>query len=222
MKLWGVLLIDALLYVVLMAVVCNPSWKKYYIPAKCANSLGFVAMLFLGMAVSGDAHQFWRMLPGFFCCFAGDIFMACYNLWRRKIHFLMGVATFLAAHICLVRWLCIRQPLRLEDLLFPAIAVLLIFGMTASKKIHTGRLRPFIIVYAFFVALLFSKGVHVLHMEMTVPACMIASGTALFLVSDISILFLYFYRGKNKAVHIFNLTAYYAAMYLLAGHLFAL
>ena len=41
-------------------------------------------------------------------------------------------------------------------------------------------------------------------------------GSFLFMISDISILFLYFYKNKSRKVHLFNLTTYYVGIFLLA------
>lgn len=44
-------------------------------------------------------------------------------------------------------------------------------------------------------------------------------GAALFWVSDLLILFLYFYEKKHVAVHIANLLTYYYAMFLIGASL---
>ena len=88
----------------------------------------------------------------------------------------------------------------------------------AKKNIHTGKLRPFIMIYAFFVALFFSKGMHLAITDFSVPNLMIAVGSGLFFASDISILFLYFYKSKGVKIHIFNLATYYYGMLLLASN----
>jgi hypothetical protein len=106
------------------------------------------------------------------------------------------------------------------EFVFPVAAVLFIFGMTSLKQIHTGRLRPFILMYSFFVALFLSKAVHLLMSGFSLQNEVIAGGAALFALSDISILFLYFARKKGNAIHVFNLVTYYAGMFLLASGLY--
>lgn len=216
----GMLITYSVIFTLLAAVVCHMEWKKYYIWAKALNSLAFLAV-FVGAAyISGEILQFWLMLPAFFCCFAGDIFMALYNRYRKRIHFLMGLGIFLAGHLCFVRWLCILQNISAIDLLLPIFAVLLTWYLVSRKDIHTGRLKPFILLYAFFVAQFCVKGQHLAISNPSLPNAMIAVGSALFLASDISILFLYFRKRKGVFVHLFNLATYYYGMFLLASQLF--
>lgn len=208
-----------LAFAVIVAVVCRPEWKKkYYLGAKILNSAAFVAVFLISTYISGAIHSFWLMLPGVLFCFAGDVFMALYNRQRKRGHFLMGVFLFLSGHLCFVRWLCSMQTISIFDLVIPVLAVLLAWYLVSRKDIHTGRMKPFIILYAFFVALFFSKGQHLAWSEPTEAYIMIAVGSALFFVSDISIIFLYFQKRKGVAVHIFNLTTYYGAMFLLTSH----
>ena len=45
---------------------------------------------------------------------------------------------------------------------------------------------------------------------------LVLAGAALFWISDLLILFLYFYHTKHPAVHVANLLTYYYAMFLIA------
>lgn len=215
----GMLIGCLLAFAVIVAVVCRPEWKKkYYLGAKILNSAAFVTVFLISIYISGKVHSFWLMLPGILFCFAGDIFMALYNRQRKRLYFLMGVGLFLSGHLCFARWLCSMQTISIFDLVIPVLAVLLAWYLVSRKDIHTGRMKPFIILYAFFVALFFSKGQNLAWSEPTEAHIMIAVGSALFFVSDISIIFLYFQKRKGVAVHIFNLATYYGAMFLLASH----
>lgn len=216
----GMLLGYSLVFGILLAVVCNETWKKrYYIWAKGVASLGFVIVFAASVYERGKNGQLWLMLPALFCCFAGDILMAAYNRYRKKIHFLMGLFIFLVGHLCFVSWLCKMQPIELVDFVIPVLAVALTWGLTSLKKVHTGKLRPFILLYSFFVALFFAKGLRLVLTQFSISTLMIAVGSFLFFVSDISILFLYFYKKKGYGVHIFNLVTYYYGIFLLATNL---
>ena len=215
----GMLIGYSAVFAVLTAVACRPEWKqKYYIAAKTICSLAFGAIFLIASRKSGDDGQFLLMLPAFFCCIAGDVFMAVYNRYRKRRYFIGGLLTFLAGHLFFVRWLCQRQHLQIVDFLIPVFGVALAWMLMAKKNIHTGKLRPFIMIYAFFVALFFSKGMHLAITDFSVPNLMIAVGSGLFFASDISILFLYFYKSKGVKIHIFNLATYYYGMFLLASN----
>lgn len=213
------LTVYSVLFAMLAAVAYRTEWKKYYIPAKGVSSLAFLVIFFVAGYQSEDAGMFRSMLPAFFCCFVGDILMAAYNRCRKRIYFLTGMGIFLAAHLCFVRWLCGIQRLTAGDLVFPVLSVLLAWRLTSRKDMHTGKLKPFILFYTFFVALFFTKGMHLAAGQPSTQYFMIAAGSALFFVSDLSLLFLYFSRKKGYGVHLFNLAAYYYGMFLLAVNL---
>ncbi len=200
----------------LFAAVLRPAWKNYYIAVKTVCSFSFLAVLAVSAVCGEREAQFMRMLPAFFCCLAGDVFLAFYNRFRRRPQFLAGLFCFLAGHIGFVRWLCAGRPLRAGDMLFPAAAVLLALGLTGGTYLHTGRLRPYIALYTFFVALFFTKGVSLPAAEPGTASLFTAAGAALFFLSDFSILFLYFGRRKGPWLHVFNLATYYYGMFFLA------
>ena len=216
----GMLVGYTIVFAMIALVSSNVELKRrYYLWAKVLNSTAFMVIFFLSVYISGDVYSFWLMLPAFFCCFVGDIFMAMYHRQRKRLNFLLGLFLFLAGHLCFIRWLCSIQKITVADLLIPVLGVLIAWKLMARKDIHTGRLKPFILLYTFFVALFFVKGQHLAICHPMASYIMVAIGSALFLASDISILFLYFQKRKGPAVHIFNLATYYYAMFLLASHL---
>ncbi len=214
---WGMLVIYSVVFAALVAVVCGREESSYYIGAKILNSLAFLAVFAFAVVQSGKREALPQMLPAFLCCFAGDIFMALYNRSRRKRYFLAGLFVFLIGHLCFVGWLCGMQTLTWGDSLAALCAVAGAYGLCLLPGMKTGRLKPFILIYAFFVALFFFKGLR-LALAFPLPSnCFAAVGSALFFVSDISILFLYFWKKKSTAVHLFNLGTYYYGMFFLAS-----
>lgn len=216
---WILLAGYSMVFAVLAAVACRKQWKRYYVWAKVAASASFLVVLAAAAYRGGSVYWFYRMLPAFLCCFFGDILMAEYNISHRRIFFITGLSVFLAGHLFFVRWLCTLQPLGTEDFVFPVTAVALTYCLTSVKSIHTGKLKPAILVYSFFVALFFSKGVHLAVAQTSLCSFWIAAGSMLFLMSDISILFLYFRKRKGCGLHLFNLATYYYGMFFLAVHL---
>ena len=213
------LLAYSMVFALLAAVVCHREWGGCYIWAKIVSSLAFFAVFVISARISGQSAVFFRMLPAFLCCFVGDIFMAVYNRTRRKPYFLLGLVIFLGGHLFFVRWLCGMQRISVTDILLASVAVAVACGLCGMEGMHTGRLRPFVLVYTFFVALFFVKAWRLALVNPALPAFLAAVGSALFFVSDISILFLYFWKKKSTAVHLFNLATYYYGVFLLASHL---
>lgn len=219
MLFWGMFFVYTILFGVLTAVVWQEKRKKYYLAAKGMNSLAFLVVLFVSGAVSGELMQLVLMFPAFLCCFAGDILLAVYHRSQKSSYFLLGLVIFLAGHICFVRWMCRAQKLTITDFWFPAAAVFIVLCLMRLPGMHTGRMKPFILIYTFFVAMLFAKGIHLAVSVPSLQTVMAAAGGTLFLASDISILFLYFYKGSGRKVHVFNLGTYYYGMYLLSANL---
>lgn len=200
----------------LAAVACRAAWKKYYLAAKAGCSLAFLAVFFAAYGLTQDREACLLMLPAFLCCLAGDILLAVYRSRKQKRYFILGLAVFLLGHVFFIRWMCESQRLTGADFVFPAAAVLLIWFLVSGEGWHTGKIRPLILLYTFFVSLLFSKGAHIALGTGGVQSWLAAAGGALFLLSDASILFLYFYKKPGKGIHLFNLITYYYAMFLLA------
>lgn len=214
---FGMFFIYAVLLGIFLNSVKNAEYKKYYVGKKTAQSAAFLAVFLISFGRNHGIMEFWLMMPAFVCCFAGDVLLAFYNKYRKKKIFALGLLSFLAGHLFFIRWLNRMQPPQWIDFLFPAAAVCLIFYATGTKSFHTGRLRPCILIYTFFIAYLFSKSLRIAVSEPCVFHSVCALGSTLFLVSDILILFLYFYKKKSKKVHIFNLLTYYLGIFFLAS-----
>ena len=44
------------LFLILIGTCYRKSWKAWHVPAKCANSAGFIALLLAGLALRGKGH----------------------------------------------------------------------------------------------------------------------------------------------------------------------
>ena len=187
-----------------------------YMPEKTLCSLCFVAVAAVCAVMGSRPEAFWRLLPALLCCVVGDVVLALYNHLRRPGLFLAGLGAFLAGHALFVWGLCRLQPV---DWLVPLAAVLGAVGaavLSGMPGMRTGRMRPWVILYAAFVSALLGKGLQ-LAFGVAQPWCfLVLAGAALFWVSDLLILFLYFYHAKHPAVHVANLLTYYYAMFLIA------
>ena len=146
-----------------------------------------------------------------------DVFLAFYNKYKKRRIFAFGLLAFLVGHIFFIRWFAQIQPIDIADFIVPLFGVGITYYLTTGKIFHTGRLRPFVIIYAFFVTFLAEKSVRIALSFHSAAHLLAGIGGVLFLMSDISILFLYFWKKRNKKIHLFNLYTYYAGIYLLAS-----
>lgn len=197
--------------------VRKPDYKKTYLVRKTIQSLAFLAVLALSWRICGQTFLFLQLLPAFLCCLIGDVLLALYNKFRKKRMFATGLCVFLAGHLFFLHRMSSMQTFAWTDLIFPACGVVIAAVMTGSKSFHTGRLRPCILIYTFFVSALFAKSVHVAWSMPDAFHVTAAVGCLLFFASDFSILFLYFYKTRDIRIHLFNLASYYMGMFFLAS-----
>lgn len=205
------------LFLILIGTCYRKSWKAWHVPAKCANSAGFIALLLAGLTLRGNSAFIYSLLPPFLLCFLGDFFLALCQGKDSRVLLLGGLASFLTAHILFIVCFLNLSAFHWTDLIISSAAVAVTWGLTRLKGMHVKDMLPYVLCYAFFVGLLFSKGL------LLAAACRFASGTAwiaagafLFFISDGIILFLYFYDKQWKLGKFFNLLFYYGGMLCLA------
>ena len=190
---------------------------------KVLTSCGFMALACYFGWMAGFPKLFWLMLPAFGLCFVGDVFMALTDNaaegggWNDKV-FLVGVAAFALAHLGFIGALTVVQPFSPFEPIVPVCCLMLAVGLTRLPKMETGSLTRFIYVYAVLVSWLFSKTlVWLLVAGPSAATVMATTGGLLFLLSDMLLLFIYFYQKKFKPVRFLNLFTYYLAMGLLSA-----
>lgn len=187
-----------------------------YVPEKTLCSLCFMVVAAVCAAMGSRPEAFWRLLPALLCCVVGDVVLALYNHLRRPGLFLAGLGAFLAGHALFVWGLCRLQPMGWP---VPLTAVLGAVGaavLSGMPGMRTGRMRPWVVLYAAFVSALLGKGLQLAFGIAQSWCFLVLAGAVLFWISDLLILFLYFYHVKHPAVHVANLLTYYYAMFLIA------
>lgn len=203
----------------LLYILIHKTARKYYVPVKTGASIAFICMaVFCG--VTGDnLDMMVRMMPAFVMCLCGDVFLGFHYLIKNKKLFLGGVATFMLGHIFFVAAFARIQRLSWIDFISPICAIGITIAVTYAKKMFLGKLRPYVYTYSFFVAMLFSKSMHIMIKAPTAQTVCLAIGAGLFLISDFLILFLYFYEKRPWSTHGWNLATYYYGMFFLAASL---
>lgn len=187
-----------------------------YLAEKTLCSAAFVALAALCARLGSRPEAFWKLLPALLCCVAGDVVLALFNRRRRPALFLAGLVSFLAGHGLFVWGLCRLQPLGWP---VPAVALAGLAALLAvdrAGRVRLGRMRPWAMVYALFVSALLGKGLQLAAGLGDAWCFLVLAGAALFWLSDLLILFLYFTPGEHRALHAANLLTYYGAMALLA------
>lgn len=203
----------------LLYTLIHKSAGQYYVPVKTMASIAFICMAVFCGVMGDNVVMMIRMMPAFVMCLCGDIFLGFHYRIKNKKLFLGGVATFMLGHIFFIEAFVHLQKLVWTDFIFPICAIGITVLVTYAKKMFLGKLRPYVYTYSFFVAMLFSKSMHIMIKAPTAQTFCLAIGAGLFLISDFLILFLYFYEKRPWSTHGWNLATYYYGMFFLAASL---
>lgn len=204
-------------FLLLLKCTYDPRLLKYRTAAKALTSSGFVLLAACGLmnAGSGDLWPF-VMFPAFLFCMAGDVALAQSKKPKSFAWLTGGAACFLLGHVVFVCAFCMKAPLKPSDLWFP-------LGMSAASALLSGtkwfvvkRMRPGVAAYAFFVTLLFTKGLSLVFANGGLRSWLACLGGLLFLVSDCILYVDWFGVKKYRMSKFWNLTAYYLGMLLLS------
>ena len=186
---------------------------------KTGVSLGFLTMAFLAWLAQGlvwEAVLPLLMLPGFLFCFAGDVGLALYDQKPSNVKFLIGLSLFLLGHVLFLLSLYRFTEFSWLDFIFPALMTGVAFGLTKLKKMNVQKMGPCILVYAFFVSMFCGKGVQTAALWYSQQGLWLGTGAVLFLLSDLILLFVFFYRPFRPSGKFWNLLTYYGGMMCLA------
>lgn len=187
---------------------------------KTAASLFFVLTGLCGYIKSKANRRFTRlMLIALICSMAGDVFLALEK--NQGILFVLGVASFAAAHVLYSVSFCIAWQVRKKDII---AAVILFAGCTALLCVGTfdfQGLFPVLLGYAAVISFMTVKALSLYNcrkgQERAVWLTM--AGGILFFVSDLVLLFWLFGIGVPKEVQSVNWVLYYLAQGCIAAAL---
>lgn len=210
------------LYVVLVSVTCflygSKSERSRYTFFKLMTSLCFVGIACYAAILGGLPELFLFLLPGFWFAVAGDYLLGIAHTqenYKGKV-FLSGAIMFMFAHAAFYFALSTIQDVRLADFVIPAVFSAIMVFVLRRKPFSLGKMLIPGTVYAFFVALLLSKGVMLVLFDGGGPRnLLILFGGLLFLISDGVLLFMYFHIPPKKNLGAVNLGTYYSAMAML-------
>jgi uncharacterized membrane protein YhhN len=194
----------------------NKKYSSLYILAKTLNSLGFILVAIICANIGDNFELFKNFAPGFIFCFLGDFILGFYNDTKKQKYFLIGLGLFLLGHVAFVIAFTTIQSFMLVDLIFPVIAIAITVGLNKLPNMNCEKMKPIVCIYSFFVSLLFAKSIHIFYIIRTTQMFSLTFGATLFLISDILILFLYFYMKKSPLVAILNLATYYYGIFFIA------
>ena len=187
---------------------------------KTIASLFFVLAGLCGFVRNKKNRRFIRlMLIALICSMAGDVFLALEK--NQGILFVLGVASFAAAHVLYSVSFCIACRVRKKDIiasviLFAGCAVLLVVGTFDFQG-----LLPVLLGYAAVISFMTAKALSLYNCRKGQERAvwLLMAGGVLFLISDMVLLFWLFGIGVPKEVQSVNWVLYYLAQGCMAAAL---
>lgn len=167
------------------------------------------ALLFVIIAVKSN-HPI--ILATLILFFAGDGFLAFANGGKVKLWLIWGLVFFWLGHIGLIFCISAQQTF---DYLSLIMGLTLVFLLIIIKKlfsqINFRGLFPILLLYGYTLGILGSLAILNFH---SLP--ILASGILIFILSDICLIFWYFYPQCPRIVKLMNVITYFGAVLLIA------
>lgn len=204
----------ALEVAVLLWVTQSQYKKDYYVKVKMLCSTSFVIIGLIFAAVSDHWIYYLSILPTLLLCALGDFFMGCFQIKRYTRNMVLGIVSFLLAHICLLVLLySIIPAFAWWNILFPIIGLVVLCLQKKLLHMHYGRLWWPVLIYSVFLTLDFAKSIEIMVLRPCISSAWIGLGGLLFFISDYTLNFCYFYKMKNKkrtnVMNMINLASYF-------------
>lgn len=214
--LWMLLLYTIPFLFLMVTLLCD-KWKKFYTLGKTLSSIGFILVAVVSGIEGDNLSNVWHTMPAFVLCLSGDVILGIYNQNKKKKFFLLGLCVFLCGHIGFFLSFARMTGIAVWELIIPCAGALLTLWMATRPGMDTGKLKYEIILYSYFVSLLLTKTVFIAVNNPCVGTLLLSIGAGLFLISDVILLFLNFYKKRFIVLHVLNLVTYYYGIFLMAA-----
>lgn len=131
--------------------------------------------------------------------------------------FLFGAGCFSLAHVLYCVLFYGFAPFTWFDGVLPLVLVLVVLWLEHSGRVRLRKMKPVAVVYTFLVGLMATKAAQVgIAAGFVAGSVLLTVGSALFLISDVVLLFLYFGTRRHRIFRGLNLTSYYLGVGMMA------
>lgn len=169
-----------------------------------------------------EEFSFWLLLAALVLCAFGDVFLGVANNTSGRVSkkpFLAGAASFTIAHVLFCCMFYYRGTFYWFDVVLPLALMGILFALEKKDRVRLKKMRLMGFIYTFMVGLMAGKALQLVIVSgaVTTGEILLAVGAALFLASDILLLFLYFGTVRYTWIRAVNLTSYYIGVFLMAS-----
>ncbi len=184
---------------------------------KSAASVFFLIAGLCGYSLHKQTKYAKPMLAAFFFSAVGDVLLALDK--DEGILFVIGVASFAAAHVMFLIVFCNISPIKKIDIGVTAAALVGFIALLLFGNFNYHGLLPVIIGYTIIVSFMMIKALSLWRSRegRKKTAYLIMAGGVLFLLSDLLLLFCLFGENTPAAVQAANWLIYYAAQICLSA-----
>lgn len=192
--------------------------RRLYAAAKGMCSLLFLVAAGAGAAFGRPGTNSAAMLAALALCAAGDVLLGLANLNAERVSkkpFMGGVGCFTLAHCAFCLFFMLQGGFSWYALPFPVLLLAILRLLEHKDAVRLKKIRPVGYLYTFLVGLMASMA---LARPFAFPGgALMGAGAALFFLSDVVLLFLYFGTRRRPWYRPTNLLCYYFGIFLMAA-----
>ena len=202
----GILLV---LYILFLFLALYHRNKSTYIYFKTLTSLTFVT---IGIYY-GYLSQNFMLVPTLIGFLIGDIMLAT----KLRRSFIYGMGGFFLADVWLVSRLYGLKPVSVFDFILPVVVIIFVMIISKKPKMHLGHYKKPMYGYGTILSLAVSNSVGCYLLYGTRNYLFLAVGMIFYFVSDLLLMFQYFYKTEYRDyLKIAKMLFYFAGAYLIA------
>ncbi len=217
----AVIIFYGLMLVFLLMTCRNGSFSKFHIAVKTLTSTGFLMLVLLGVWQTKATDYFLMIFPGLLFYFVGDILLAFRGKLEKKRLLIGGMVAFAVGHVFWLFVFTSYAPFRFYDFLIPVFFQGCIWLLFELPGIASKKMRVPTLVYVYLIALLFVKTIESLkYLADDSRIGFLVVGFCLIAISDVLLIFVYFWKDKKVWVHVLNLVFYYVGTGFLGGSMY--
>lgn len=196
-------------YLVFMILAIYHRNKSIYIYFKTLTSLTFVAN---GIYYGYQVQNFF-LIPTLIGFLIGDIMLAT----KLRRSFIYGMGGFFLADVWLVYVLYQVKQASIYDVILPVFVIVFVRVISKHPKMHLGHYRKPMYGYGFILSLAVSNSVGCYILYGTKAYLLLAVGMIFYFVSDLLLMFQYFYKTNYRDyLKIAKMLFYFVGAYLIA------
>lgn len=198
--------------------------KNYALIFKIATSILFIFTGIISyIKFPGDYYFFIFLMLGLFFSLLGDIFLSfkINSDGSLNKYFIYGLVSFAITHIMYILAFIHIGTFKTIDLLAALVlSFIIIFILKSNRNINFNNMLVPVCIYSFIICLMIFESSKLLFLlNFTTGSQLLFVGTLLFVVSDVVLSFILFYRKPKKFLTAINLITYYTSQFLIASTL---